>query len=316
MCVCERALLVVLRFPASPNREHLSNSSHRPKCSPLSRPHRRPRPRTKSNHSPNQKQLEQSEDKIQNTPKVTPQDDPTQMCATGPRLANVPSAVPYGSPTIIHPRNTSGVGDEHRSPTSLPLCPLRGCVATMAAAAATMGDDGRVGGNASSRAGADLAARWRGLGRGRRQAPGACGRLRSRSFRRRQQRGVAWCVLGRRGNAGGGIGARAWRWSAAHVARWGPIVVSVASPARASGRAGEPRCHALSLPSERRAVRRPRVARPATRRPFPLPSGRPLRRGEWGGVAGGVDGPRRWGKWRRRRLLWLATQPQPTLAIQ
>ena len=82
LCVCERALLLVLRFPASPNPEHLSNSPHRQECSPRRRPQRRPRPRTKSNHSPNQKPLEQSEDQIQNTPKVTPQDDSTQMCAT------------------------------------------------------------------------------------------------------------------------------------------------------------------------------------------------------------------------------------------
>jgi len=53
--------------------------------------------------------------------------------------------------------------------------------------------------------------------------------------------------------------------------------VSAAPPARKGGRAGELRCHALSLPSEQRAVGGPRVARPAARRRFPMPSGRPLR---------------------------------------
>ena len=83
ICVCANVLCCLSSgSPASPNREHLSNSPHRPKCSPLSRPRGRPRPRTKSNHSPNQKPLEQSEDQIQNMPKVTPQDHPTRMCAT------------------------------------------------------------------------------------------------------------------------------------------------------------------------------------------------------------------------------------------
>jgi len=60
----------------------------------------------------------------------------------------------------------------------------------------------------------------------------------------------------------------------------------------------------------------PRVARSAARRHFPLPCGRPVRLGEEGGVAGGVDGPRRWGEWRHRRLSWLATRPQPTFAAE
>jgi len=52
-----------------------------------------------------------------NMPKETSQDDPRPMCATLPLLANIPSGVPWGSPTIIHPRTASGIGDEHHSPT-------------------------------------------------------------------------------------------------------------------------------------------------------------------------------------------------------
>jgi len=53
----------------------------------------------------------------------------------------------------------------------------------------------------------------------------------------------------------------------------------------------------LSLTSKRRAVGSPRVAFLAARSYFLLPSAWPLGRGEEGGVAGGKDGPRRWGGW-------------------
>jgi len=60
------------------------------------------------------------------------------------------------------------------------------------------------------------------------------------------------------------------------------------------------------------------AAAAAVTRPCPcflLPSARPLRRGEWG-VAGGEDGPRRWGGWRRRRPAWLVARPQPNFAAE
>ena len=111
-------------------------------------------------------------------------------------------------------------------------------------------------------------------------------------------------------------GSRAWQLSSAHVARWGPMVGSAAPPSRARRPVSEPLCHVLSLTSKRRAVGSPRVAFLAARRYFLLPSARPLRRGEGGGVAGGEDGPRRWGGWRRRRPAWLAARPQPTFAAE
>jgi len=107
-----------------------------------------------------------------------------------------------------------------------------------------------------------------------------------------------------------------WHLSSAHVARWGPMVGSAAPTSRARRRVSEPLCHVLSLTSKRRAVGRPRVAFLAARRYFLLPSARPLRRGEGGGVARGEDGPRRWGGWRRRRPALLAARPQPTFAAE
>jgi len=73
VCACANVLCwMSCGSPTSPSREHLSNSPHRANFSPLSRARRRPRPRTKSNHSPNQKPLEQSEDKIQTCQKYRP----------------------------------------------------------------------------------------------------------------------------------------------------------------------------------------------------------------------------------------------------
>jgi len=94
------------------------------------------------------------------------------------------------------------------------------------------------------------------------------------------------------------------------------MVWSAAPPSRARKRVSEPLCHVLLLTSKRRAVGSPRVAFLAARRYFLLPSARPLRRGKWGGVAGGEVGTRRWGGWRRRRPAWLAARPQPTCAAE
>jgi len=160
--------------------------------------------------------------------------------------------------------------------------------------------------------------------------------------------------------------ASAWR---AHDRR-APMAASrgaAACPALVGGRAGEPQCRAVLLPSGRRAMEAPHSARPDVRRHFPLPpvrrrraraavgaaglqglSARGRRRARrggtaqlclWrgldrravhaprrlgaavgaeggGGCAGGEDGPRRWGGWRRRRPTRLAVRPQSTVAAE
>jgi len=131
-----------------------------------------------------------------------------------------------------------------------------------------------------------------------------------------EKRGVAEYGVGRLEKGGGRGDSRAWQLSSAHVARWGPMVGSAAPSSRARRRVNEPLCHVLSLKSKRRAVGSPRVAFLAARRYFLLQSAWPLCRGEGGGVAGGEDGRRRWGGWRRRRPAWLAARPQPTFAAE